>query len=475
VSGGGCLWVQMSSPGAARSALGQNHLQRVIVVVGSTGVGKSKLGVEVAAALGGEVVNADAMHVYRGLDVTTNKTLPSQMGGVRHHVMDVVDAGEENFSVVQWRALADAAVRDIAARGRVPVVVGGTGYYVTSLLERRATEGEGGAPDGGGDDAGWAWIAGLGPAEAHARLQEADPDMAAKLHPNDGRKVRRALESVLRHGVKLSDAYRARVLAPPGAADAGPGRPAALAFAPPEMRYRPLVLWVHCAPETLDGALEARVGAMLGDGLEAEVRALDAQHGSREFTRGLLQSIGVREFLGDGRASTATGEAAANALVGHHKRLARRQVKFLGQLGGPRHPWPVHRLDATRPHALALAERHGLSRPLGGDGVDGGEAGAGQVAESVQAAWNRDVRDPAVALARRFVAGEDVVVPEGEGEGVRGPDARAWASLFTVHTCEACGGRTFRGDGEWAAHTHSRKHKKRAAAAARRNAKRPRV
>ena len=91
---------------------------------------------------------------------------------------------------------------------------------------------------------------------------------------------------------------------------------------------------------------------------------------------------------------------------------------------------------------------------------------------AVQGAWDEDVRDPAVALVRRFFSGEDVDsggIPPGRGDG----GARAWSSLFTVHTCNACGGRTFRGEGEWTAHTASRKHKKRVAAA-RRGPKRPR-
>jgi len=160
---------------------------RVIVILGPTAGGKSDLAMGLARQLGGELVSADSMQVYRGMDIGTAKPTPAERAEIPHHAIDLVDAGEEGFTVAQWLLIADAAVADILARGKIPIVVGGTNLYIRAFLE-----GLDEAP--AADPAFRAELAQIESAELHARLAASDPVAAARLHPNDRRRITRALE-----------------------------------------------------------------------------------------------------------------------------------------------------------------------------------------------------------------------------------------------------------------------------------------
>lgn len=160
---------------------------RVIVILGPTAGGKSDLAMSLARRLGGELVSADSMQVYRGMNIGTAKPTAAERAEIPHHAIDLVDATEEGFTVAQWLAIADAAVADILARGKTPIVVGGTNLYIRAFLE-----GLDEAP--AADPVFRAELERVESAELHARLTAIDPIAAARLHPNDRRRMTRALE-----------------------------------------------------------------------------------------------------------------------------------------------------------------------------------------------------------------------------------------------------------------------------------------
>lgn len=160
---------------------------RVIVILGPTAGGKSDLAMELARRLGGEIVSADSMQVYRGMNIGTAKPTDAERAEVPHHGLDLVDATEEGFTVARWLRVADDAVADIRARGRIPIVVGGTNLYIRAFLE--------GLDEAPAADAAFrAELEAVPSAELHATLAAQDPTAAARLHPNDRRRIVRALE-----------------------------------------------------------------------------------------------------------------------------------------------------------------------------------------------------------------------------------------------------------------------------------------
>jgi tRNA dimethylallyltransferase len=190
-------------------------MRRAVFVVGPTGSGKSRLGIEIACACNGEVISADAIQLYRGLDVATAKVPQGERRGIAHHLMSFLPP-RGAMTVRDFRAMASAVIDDVLARGKLPVVVGGTGYYVQALLkeslleedESAAREGGGGGGGGGGGEGGGAHSPTPG-AEGpgwggHARLSTVDPLMASRLHPNDTRRIHRALHVYDTTGVPYS-------------------------------------------------------------------------------------------------------------------------------------------------------------------------------------------------------------------------------------------------------------------------------
>lgn len=175
--------------------------QRIACIVGPTACGKTALALRVAARCGAEIVSADSVQVYRGLDIGSAKPTERERRAAPHHLIDCVEPENEAFSVSQYRDLADAAIGDIAGRGRFPLVVGGSGLYVNALVYplnfavpsdravRAALE-----QDYPPEDTARAW----------ARLRQVDPATADRLHPNDRKRIIRALEVYRLSGRPLS-------------------------------------------------------------------------------------------------------------------------------------------------------------------------------------------------------------------------------------------------------------------------------
>ncbi|WP_432484765.1 tRNA (adenosine(37)-N6)-dimethylallyltransferase MiaA [Kineococcus esterisolvens] len=271
----------------------------MVAVVGPTASGKSDVAVALAHLLpgGAEVVNADAMQLYRGMDVGTAKLAPEQMGGVLHHLLDVLDV-TETADVATYQRQARAAFEDVAARGRTPLLVGGSGLYVRAALDDLRFPGTDAAVR-----ARWeARLADVGPQRLHAELAERDPGAAARILPSNGRRIVRALEV---------------------------GEITGLPFAAslPEQRYvRPAVQVGLAVPrEQLDGRIDARVRRMWDHGLVAEVRELEA----RGLRRGLTASraLGYAQVL-DALDGLTTEEEAAELTARLTRRFARKQESW---------------------------------------------------------------------------------------------------------------------------------------------------
>jgi tRNA dimethylallyltransferase len=288
----------------------------VVAVVGPTATGKSDLGVALAERLGGEVVNADALQLYRGMDVGTAKLPVAERRGIPHHLLDVLDP-QEDATVAAYQHDARAAVEQIGARGRRPVVVGGSGLYVRALLDRIEFPGTDPAVRADLE----ARVEAEGSRALHAELARLDPVAAEGIGPRNARRVVRALEVIALTG----RAYSANL----------PGHD----YAVPAVQ-----IGLDCDRAVLDERVQVRVDRMWSAGLVAEVRGLL----ERGIGRTASRAVGYAEVLAALRGEITEDEARAQVVAGT-RRLARKQMGWFGR--DPR----VHWLDARDPDLVDRA------------------------------------------------------------------------------------------------------------------------
>ncbi len=291
-------------------------MARLAVIAGPTASGKTGLAVALAARVGGEIVNADSQQVYRGLDVGTAKPTPAERAAIPHHLVDVAEPGE-GMDAARFVALADRAIAGIAARGRVPIVAGGTGLYLRALLHGVVA-----AP--GRDPALRARLeeeaARLGRPALHARLAVIDPAAAARIRPNDLVRIVRALE-IAAGGTRPTDLY------------------AGHAFR--EDRHDALLVALDPPRDELHARIDARVREMFAGGMLDEARALVARFGAAVPAR---LPIGYAEAIAVVRGALDVEEAIRRVQVAH-RRYARRQVIWLRRERGVAWLRPPYDLD----------------------------------------------------------------------------------------------------------------------------------
>ncbi len=272
---------------------------KALVICGATATGKTALAVACAKLLDGEIVSADSMLVYRGLDIGTAKPTLEERDGVPHHMIDVVSP-EENFSVSDYERLAFPVLGEIAARGKVPVLCGGTGFYLNALLYRSSF---GGTPGDPALRSEYEEIArSRGNTALHRLLEEADPESAAVLHENDVKRVVRALEIYRLTGKKksvLQDGKKARMDF------------AAFAFDYPR--------------ERLYARIGERVDRMFEDGLVEEVQSLLTQGISE--TAQCMQGIGYKEVV-EGLKNGDENSTMSDIIKKNTRNYAKRQLTF---------------------------------------------------------------------------------------------------------------------------------------------------
>lgn len=289
----------------------------MVALVGPTATGKSALSLALARGLDGEVVNADSMQLYRGMDIGTAKLTPAQRQGISHHALDLWEVTQP-ASVAEYQAVARAAIDDIHARGRTPLLVGGSGLYVRALLERFEFPGTDPRLRGRLE----AELAAVGPAPLHERLRTLDPAAAARILPSNGRRIVRALEVL-----ELT------------------GGPFVASLPAPRPYYRSVLLGLDLDPSALDERIATRVDAMWAAGLVDEVRTLE-RVGLRD---GLTASraLGYQQVLRHLAGECSLAQARADT-VAATRRFVRRQRSWFRR--DPR----IHWLDAA---ASDLADR----------------------------------------------------------------------------------------------------------------------
>ncbi|KPM40798.1 hypothetical protein AK830_g5741 [Neonectria ditissima] len=260
----------------------------LVVVLGSTGTGKSELAVELATRLNGEIINADAMQLYNGLPIITNKITPAEQRGVPHHLLGHISLDETPWDVDDFKREANRVIQEIRSRGRLPILVGGSQYYVDPLLFKEVIL----------DDLeldtskSFPILRESGEVMLH-ELRKVDPVMAERWHPNDRRKIQRSLEIYLRTGKRASDHY----------AEQQARKEAAQQDPTDQQTWQNLLFWVYSEREVLRARLDNRVDKMVDGGLLPEVRELfefkrqkEAAGQILDMTKGIWQSIGYKQF-----------------------------------------------------------------------------------------------------------------------------------------------------------------------------------
>jgi tRNA dimethylallyltransferase len=301
--------------------------QPVITVVGPTAAGKSGLSLRLARALGGEIVNADSMQLYRGMDIGTAKLAPAARVGVPHHLLDIWEV-TRTASVSEYQQLARAAIAEIRGRRRIPILVGGSGLYVRAAIDTLEFPGTDPALRDGLE----AELAELGAAALHARLACADPAAAAAILPGNGRRIVRALEVI-----QLS------------------GRPFSATLPGYESVYPAVQIGLRLPRAELDRRIADRVGQMWQAGFVAEVRDLAG--------RGLRAGRTASRALGYGQvlrflAGEWPEERAAAETVRATRRFARRQEAWFRR--DPRIQWLAADDPGAADQALARLQESGL-------------------------------------------------------------------------------------------------------------------
>ncbi|HYO39422.1 MAG TPA: tRNA (adenosine(37)-N6)-dimethylallyltransferase MiaA [Nocardioidaceae bacterium] len=279
----------------------------VVAVVGPTAAGKSELALDLAERLAGEVVNTDAMQLYRGMDIGTAKLPATERRGIKHHLLDVLDV-QQTSTVAEFQAMARAVVRDCRSRGVTPILVGGSALYTRAVLDPFEFPGT----DPGLRAQLELELAEAGPAAMHARLRDVDPEAASRIAPGNSRRVVRALEVVTLTG-----------------------RPFAATLPRPSYVFDGSVqVGVRIPRPVLDERIERRVHAMWAAGLVEEVRRLAAA-GLRDG-RTANRALGYQQVLAflDGDLTEAE---ALTATVTGTRRFARRQSSWFDK--DPRVVW----------------------------------------------------------------------------------------------------------------------------------------
>jgi len=292
---------------------------RPVAVVGPTATGKSDLAVALALRLGGEVVNADALQLYRGMDIGTAKLPESERHGVPHHLLDVLDV-TETASVATYQRAARGVVEELLGAGRTPVLVGGSGLYLRAVLDDLEFP----ATDARAHSVLETELADVGPAVLHARLNAVDPVAAGSILPSNGRRVVRALEVVEITGRPFS-----ATMPRPGPA-----------------RWDTVQIGLDLEPVVLDPRVDLRVARMFAEGLVDEVRSLAAR-GLRSG-RTASRALGYQQVLAALDVGKDPG-TAAEPLAAATRRFVRRQRSWFRR--DARISW----LDAARPDLLDAA------------------------------------------------------------------------------------------------------------------------
>ncbi|XP_064487220.1 tRNA dimethylallyltransferase-like [Ornithodoros turicata] len=444
---------------AATSALKSLRSLPYIVVLGATGTGKSKLAIEIASAFNGEIISADSMQVYKSLDITTNKVTASERAAVPHHMLDFLDP-LSSFTVVDFRNGALQVIKNLTNQGKLPVIVGGTNYYIESLLWSVLVNPEALPQDqlasqrneisvskiinsflthndciNQADEAslksflsraGQNKSSELSTEDLYECLKLVDPLRAGKIHPKDRRKIERSLQVYQTHMQPHSKFIEEQQTLCGGSSLGGPLR-----------NPRTCILWLQCDQKVLDDRLDSRVDDMIAQGLLKEMQDFHSDYNANriannvkpDYTTGIFQSIGFKEFhrylmMKEEDQKSEAGEKLFKECLWLMKQVTKRYSRYQKKwimrrfLGTPdRDVPPLYGLEAT---------------------------------DVLQ--WDENVKKPALAIVQDYLEGrEPIHAPL--------PSIGGNENVHKLFTCDVCNVTTL-GSIVWQTHLQSRKHYK---------------
>ncbi|KAI3997345.1 hypothetical protein MKX01_003148 [Papaver californicum] len=445
-----------------------NKTPKVVIIMGATGAGKSRLAIDLAIHFPIEIMNADSMQVYNGLDILTNKVTTQEQKGIPHHLLGNISPDVE-FTSKDFRDAAIPIIDEILSRNHLPVVVGGTNYYIQALVSPflldDSIEDMEEVCDSSlladkqsdcryelGDD---------GPTNNYNLLKELDPDAANRIHPNDYRKVNQYLSLYERSGVIPSKLFQAKGAENWGRVD--------------NSRYDCCFICVDVSLPVLDKYVEQRVDCMIDAGLLNEV--YDIYNANADYTHGIRQAIGVREFE-DFLSSYFSNTKTSDDHVGDQYRdsyaeaikpleanlvdeVSKENLKAILNSDDSQHKILLDEaIDKLKTNTKRLVRRqkrrlNRLQRIFGWDlhYVDATEAFLGDFDE----AWPRKVVEPSVNIIKSFLLEDSSSIPNSEKLDPVQTQMKDARDLWTQFVCEASGN----GAHEWEQHKMGRGHKKR--------------
>lgn len=299
----------------------------IVLILGPTAGGKTRLSIDLARAVGGECICADSMQVYRGMDIGTAKPTADEQQQARHHLLDIADPAEGGFSVDTWLKLAEQAIDDIRSRGLYPIVVGGTNLYIQALLLGLF---EGPQPD----EAIRSRLQMKDDAALRSRLEQVDPAAAQRIHRNDRKRTIRAIEVFELTGMPLSE-HQSQ-------------------WSAGKVREDVQILGLDYPPEVINRRINARVRQMIDQGLVAEVQQL---HAAGRLGPQAREALGYKQIVDhlNGRCSL---EEAVEQIKIRTRRYAKQQRTWLRRFRA--HPGS-HWLDAAETMPETLLEQARIS------------------------------------------------------------------------------------------------------------------
>ncbi|KAI1125123.1 IPP transferase-domain-containing protein [Nemania abortiva] len=416
----------------------------LVAIIGTTGTGKSDLAVDLAVRFNGEIINADAMQMYRGLPVITNQISAEEQRGIPHHLLAQIDPLEPTWTNGLFVREAQRLIREIRSRGKLPIVVGGTLYYVHALLfEGSLISSDETEPDeirfhSQEETTSQFPILDDSTDAIFQKLREVDPAMAERWHPDDRRKIKRSLEIYLTTGKRASDIYAEQQEAKKAADDAkGP--------------WETLVFWTHAETDTLRDRLSKRVDKMVQNGLMDEVRILHSR--LRECTergevidrtRGIWQSIGFKQM-----------EAFLNAELNMELPEALEKSKDTGleEINIATRQYARYQLRWIRHKTLRSFKEHSAMDLL-------------YLLDSTNAnEFSANVLQPAAEICRQYLAGEKRPQPTEISDVAREvltafeKESTSTQTTFKVKKCEVCD-MSLPTEDSWIKHVNGRKHRR---------------
>ena len=421
----------------------------LVAIIGATGTGKSELAVRLAQRFNGEIINGDALQMYEGLPIITNKMPLAERRGIPHHLLDSIKSDEEPWTVTKFVHQASKVIEELRSRGKLPILVGGTHYYTQSLLFGNSTVGDDTALATFEEQAQKWPILDSDTQEMLEELRRLDPAMANRWHPNDRRKIRRSLEIVLTTGRRASDVYQLqqsmRAEKEGGdsdgdvydASDLTPSDPHHGSDQGPALRYDSMILWTHASSEVLNERLEHRVDQMVSCGLLEEVtltyRSFQKSNssGTPDLSRGIWVAIGFKElwpFVTDPDGTTELRDEGIERTKIATRQYAKRQTRWI-------------RLKLQR--ALYAAGAQG--RMFLVDATD-------------LTKWSEEVEGKASHITSYFLRGDVLPDPSLMSDMARVMLVNTAAESKSGRFCEACR-KTLMSQSEWVGHLKSKGHK----------------